>query len=360
MTNQIMTHDRFGSVRTVELEGEKYFVGRDVSKILGYANAEGFVARHVQAADKKRIPVRSLNANNAPPTIIINSHGLTDLCNAASSAVANDILSWLLSEQTPVEEKEKKSAQVPQLLDLPEFGQMRWLIIDGDFWFVAADLCRILDLGNVSQAVSRFDTNELTSFKMMSGGQMREMIIVNEPGLYRLIFASRKPEAKAFQDKVYHEVLPSIRKNGYYISEQAAQSSLFPDEEPIKEKKAIRRPLAEVAVVYVILLSNGLVKIGYTSDFNRRLKEIRKETKLDIIDFFTTNFMSLDEARKLESTIKAKFFDCVVSGEFFNAPFETVKAALNDNSKVEKLLAIADRMDSSPEKNTLLIQAAAL
>lgn len=46
------------------------------------------------------------------------------------------------------------------------------------------------------------------------------MLIVNEPGFYRLIFQSRKPEAKKFKCWVFHEVLPSIRKNGYYISPQ--------------------------------------------------------------------------------------------------------------------------------------------
>lgn len=48
--------------------------------------------------------------------------------------------------------------------------------------------------------------------------QSREVLVVNEPGLYRLIFSSRKPEAKKFQRWVYHEVLPSIRKYGYYVA----------------------------------------------------------------------------------------------------------------------------------------------
>lgn len=83
-----------------------------------------------------------------------------------------------------------------QIFDNPEFGEVRVVMIDGKPHFVAADVCRILELGNITEALRRLDEDELTSVKLNSGGQMREMKLVNEPGLYRLIFASRKPEAK--------------------------------------------------------------------------------------------------------------------------------------------------------------------
>lgn len=179
---------------------------------------------------------------------------------------------------------------------------------------------------------------------------------VPEHVVYLLAMKANNETAKTFQLKIATEILPSIRRYGYYSVNHAAQTSLFPDEEqPVKK---IRRPLPEVAVVYIILLANGLVKIGYSSDFNRRLKEIRKETKLEVVDFFTTNFMSLEEARKLEATLKAKFFDYLVSGEFFNVDFQTLKAALGGESKVNKLLEIAREMEPCPEKNSLLLQAA--
>ena len=139
--------------------------------------------------------------------------------------------------------------------------------------------------------------------------------------------------------------------------QNAPQPSLFPDE-PTAQKK-VRRPAPECALVYAVLLSNLLVKIGLSSDFNRRLKELRKETHCDILEWATTTMLPFLDAVKFEKSCKDKFFDYVVGGEFFNAPFAEVKATLQA-SPVDKLLAIADRMEPSPKKNKLLNQAAAL
>lgn len=112
-----------------------------------------------------------------------------------------------------------------QLFEHEEFGEVRVVMIDGEPWFVAADVCRILELGNSSQAVSRLDDDEkrkITESRVVVdphfniGSDSREINVVNEPGLYRLVFASRKKEAREFQRWVYHEVLPSIRKTGSY------------------------------------------------------------------------------------------------------------------------------------------------
>ena len=103
-----------------------------------------------------------------------------------------------------------------QLFEHEEFGEVRVVIIDGEPWFVAADVCRILELDDVSKAVSRLDDDEKGTNLIPTRGGEQSMLIVNEPGLYRLIFSSRKPEAKKFQRWVTHEVLPSIRQTGSY------------------------------------------------------------------------------------------------------------------------------------------------
>ena len=105
---------------------------------------------------------------------------------------------------------------MPQVFEHEEFGEVRVVMIDGEPWFVAADVCRVLEIKNSSDALRKLDEDELTSVKLRSGGQMRTMNVISEPGLYRLIFSSRKPCAKRFQRWVYHEVLPSIRKTGSY------------------------------------------------------------------------------------------------------------------------------------------------
>ena len=105
-----------------------------------------------------------------------------------------------------------------QIFENEEFRTVRTLLINGEPWFVAVDICRILDLGDTSKAVSRLKENEKGTNNILTPGGVQEMLIVNEPGLYRLIFTSRKPNAEKFQDWVYHKVLPSIRKYGYYVA----------------------------------------------------------------------------------------------------------------------------------------------
>ncbi len=76
---------------------------------------------------------------------------------------------------------------------------VRTVIKDGEPWFVAKDVCEVLELTNSREAVSGLEEDELMSVVLTSGGQRREMNAVSESGLYALIFKSRKPEAKAFR-----------------------------------------------------------------------------------------------------------------------------------------------------------------
>lgn len=90
----------------------------------------------------------------------------------------------------------------------------------GDPWFVAKDVCDVLGLNNVSQALTRLDNDEKSSIILNDGTPgTPTKAIVSESGLYSLIIASRKPEAHEFKRWVTHEVLPSIRKHGIYATE---------------------------------------------------------------------------------------------------------------------------------------------
>lgn len=98
----------------------------------------------------------------------------------------------------------------------PQFGEVRTVEIDGEPWFVAADVCRALDLSNPTMALGRLDEDERSK---LSIGRQGETGIVNEPGLYGLVLGSRKEEAKSFKRWVKHDVLPAIRKTGSYTAE---------------------------------------------------------------------------------------------------------------------------------------------
>ena len=79
------------------------------------------------------------------------------------------------------------------------FGKIRTLTIDGEPWFVAADVCRALEIGNPTDAMRRLDADERTLVSIEGASNGLPVNAVNEPGLYTLILGSRKPEAKAFK-----------------------------------------------------------------------------------------------------------------------------------------------------------------
>lgn len=98
--------------------------------------------------------------------------------------------------------------------------QVRVVLRDGEPWFVARDVCEVLDHSDTSTAIRRLDDDEKLTQTMFVSGQNREVWLVNEPGLYSLILTSRKPEAKAFKRWITHEVIPAIRKTGAYAVDQ--------------------------------------------------------------------------------------------------------------------------------------------
>ena len=88
----------------------------------------------------------------------------------------------------------------------------------GEPWFVLKDCMSILDLGNPTETVKMFDEDEFSTAEVIDSiGRRQRAYIISEPGLYRLVMRSRKPEAKEFRRWVTHEVLPQIRKTGGYV-----------------------------------------------------------------------------------------------------------------------------------------------
>jgi prophage antirepressor-like protein len=114
---------------------------------------------------------------------------------------------------------------------------------DKTIWFVANDLFKILGInskGGQSDAIADLDENEKSSFKTnprnSNDTRLKEFNIVSESGLYSLLMRSRKPVAKPFQKWVTKDVLPSIRKDGFYITEESKKE---PSTKLIKEARNI-------------------------------------------------------------------------------------------------------------------------
>ena len=121
------------------------------------------------------------------------------------------------------EEMEEKQVNEIRVFNSDQFGEVRTVTIDDEPWFVAADVCRALEIGDTHKATDRLDPDEKGRSSIPTHGGQQEMLVVNEPGLYSLVLGSRKPEAKAFKRWITHEVIPALRKTGTYSLKPMSQ-----------------------------------------------------------------------------------------------------------------------------------------
>ena len=128
-----------------------------------------------------------------------------------------------------------------QVFTNEQFGQIRTISQNGEPWFVAADVCRALELGDTHKAVERLDSDEKGRNSIPTLGGMQEMTVVNEPGLYALVLGSRKPEAKAFKRWITHEVIPAIRMHGMYATAETAERILQDPDFLIKTLQELKK-----------------------------------------------------------------------------------------------------------------------
>lgn len=109
-----------------------------------------------------------------------------------------------------------------QIFSNPQFGEIRITISEDDKpMFCLADVCKALEISNVGNVKQRLSEKGVRNMDTLTAGGVQSMTYINEANLYKCIFQSRKPEAEKFQDWVYEEVLPSIRKTGGYIVAKA-------------------------------------------------------------------------------------------------------------------------------------------
>lgn len=146
----------------------------------------------------------------------------------------------------------EKSALERQVFNNSQFGELRISGTPDKPMFCLNDVCKALGLGNVTALKSRLDEKGFTTIKALTSGGNQQMIFINEPNLYRCIFQSRKAEAEQFQDWVFNEILPSIRKSGGYIATQVNETpemimarALKVAEHTIEEHEKRMKALAE-------------------------------------------------------------------------------------------------------------------
>jgi anti-repressor protein len=100
------------------------------------------------------------------------------------------------------------------------------VIVDekGEPWWLAREICQVLKFADSSRPLRSLDNNDKATVPIQHDSYKHDQVIINEGGLYKLIFKSRIPEAKDFQNWITREVLPSIRKTGAYVAPGASGS----------------------------------------------------------------------------------------------------------------------------------------
>lgn len=121
--------------------------------------------------------------------------------------------------------------------------QVRTVMKNEEPWFVVADVCQVLALSNPTESIRALDEDEQSTLRISEGGPERN--IINEAGLYTLIIRSNKTEAKQFKRWVTHEVLPSIRKHGGYLTPEKMEEALLNPDTLIRLATELKNERAE-------------------------------------------------------------------------------------------------------------------
>lgn len=203
-----------------------------------------------------------------------------------------------------------------------EFGQVRTAIIDGKPFFCMADVCKALEIGNVSQAKTRLNNDGVISNEVIDiMGRKQSANFVNESNLYKLIFQSRKESSERFTDWVTSEVLPSIRKSGIYATDNVIDNILNnPDFgiELLTRLKEERSARVEAERTNSILMH---VNKTYT------MTEIAKEIGLKS----ATELNKILSDKKIQYKVNGTW---VMYSDYSNCGYEEIKQDVLDSGRV--------------------------
>lgn len=179
------------------------------------------------------------------------------------------------------ERVETMTQNLPQIFNY-QGNQVRIVEINGEPYFVAKDVCEVLEIKNHKDAVSRLKESMKSGVVITDPhGRPQMTKVISEAGLYKLIFQSRKPEAEKFSDWVAEEVLPAIRKTGSYIVPKVSQAELMHmmTSELVRQEKALAEVKTEVKEVQSEVTD---LKTDINDEFNTIHERIDSWDKLSI------------------------------------------------------------------------------
>ena len=185
-----------------------------------------------------------------------------------------------------------------EIFNNPSFGSVRAFADEnGEPWFVASDVARVLGYDHTPHATRLLDDDEADVHKVDSRSvngveQAREVSIINESGLYHLVLMSKKPEAKKFRKWVTEEVLPSIRKTGSYSITKTNMDIAIYSDDPLERGKAIVAMLEEERAKQALIEARA--------DKAEEAKAIAEKKAEDLTEAFSRSIVS--DKDKLYST----------------------------------------------------------
>ena len=202
-----------------------------------------------------------------------------------------------------------------------EFEQNKVRVIekDGQPWWVAKDVCDVLELTNSREALKALDEEETGSVRISDGtspkGGNPNMSIINESGLYALIVRSNKQQAKKFRKWVTSDVLPSIRKHGAYLTPQKIEEFLFNPDTIIKIAQNFKAEQEKVKVLQLKVMEDH-PKVLFADSVSASHSSILIG---DLAKLIRQNGVDIGQNR-LFSWLREKGFLIKRIGESFNMP----------------------------------------
>ena len=230
---QVFNNPEFGKVRVVDVDGDAWFVGKDVTKILGYKNSRDALRKHVSYTDKRIANCDTPGGKQK--MIVLNESGLYSLGLSSKMPNAKKFRRWVANEVLPEMHQSVENEPTPsrssriQIFESPEFGKVRVVDVDGEPWFVGKDVAEILGYSKARNAIAAHVDESDKALAPIQGGcstGIQNTTIINESGIYSLVLSSKLPSAQKFRHWVTSEVIPSIRKHGGYIAGQNEMSDM--------------------------------------------------------------------------------------------------------------------------------------
>jgi prophage antirepressor-like protein len=230
--------------------------------------------------------------------------------------------------------------------------ELRAISRDGEPWFIASDVCTVLEHSNSRKAITSLEDDEKGVTISDTPGGPQEFAIINESGLYSLVLRSRKPQAKAFKKWVTSEVLPAIRKTGGY---QVASTAILPQdyatalrqladkyEETEKLKLTIETQRPAVEYVERFVKADGLFGIRETA----KILGVKQNAFVDLCQGGRVLFRENGSLQPYAKWLDAGYFE-VKTGEANEHAFKQTRFTSKGLEWVRSYLAIDQLLGTS-------------